>query len=1062
MHDDRDLVERRLDRAMEQRIRPALYAATAPLTVAVWHVPDEPHPDGAAGGPVAAEPRPVTDALAATYEPMPLGTRWGRPWSTSWFRVTGEVPAEFAGKRVEAVFDLGFGGGPGFSCEAMAYDAAGVPVKALHPLNRYVPVGNPVAGGERVDLLLEGAANPEISMGIEPTYLGDKLTAGDAPLYQLRQADVAVLDETVFGLIADVEVLSELMHELSVDNPRRHEILRALERMLDTLDLHDVAGTAAAGRAELVDVLSRPAHASAHRISAAGHAHIDSAWLWPLRETVRKSSRTFANVTALAEEYPELVFACSQAQQYAWVKDAQPAVFERIKRAVANGNWAPVGSMWVESDANLPGGEALVRQITHGKRFFADELGVDTRGIWLPDSFGYNASFPQIARLAGLDWFLTQKISWNQVNKMPHHTFWWEGIDGTRIFTHFPPADTYNGTFAGEELARAVRNYAEKGAGTISLLPFGHGDGGGGPTREMLEKARRLADLEGSAKVTVEHPDRFFDAAREEYPDAPVWRGEMYLELHRGTFTTQAKTKQGNRRSEHLLRTAELWATAAAVYSGADYPYAELDALWKTVLLHQFHDILPGSSIAWVHREARATYERIRSELAAIIESSAHSVGGGRGSESASERRTGESEPRLGGLRSFNAAPQDRAEVTAVPADLAAHTGLAADAVQKLSDGQVAAWASAPALGVGTVEPDLPSGDVAPVTVDGRVLSNGLVRVTVDDHGLVTSVYDLRADREVLAPGTYGNLLQLHPDHPNKWDAWDLDKHYQHRHTDLTEAESVEVVDRGPLLGAIRVVRRFGESTATQTLVLRAGSPRLDVRTEIDWRESEKVLKAAFPIDVHAERESAEIQFGHVQRPTHTNTSWDAARFEVYAHRWIHVAEPGYGVALVTDSTYGHDVHRATREEGGTTTTVRLTLLRAPHSPDPHTDIDTHTFTYSLVPGAGIGEAVAAGYALNLPLTVAAGTAAPDPLVRLDHPAVLAEAVKLADDGSGDVVVRLYESRGGRASTTVTAGFPVAAVTEVDLLERPLAELDAGEPLAFRPFQIRTLRLRRA
>ncbi|HEY3507268.1 MAG TPA: glycoside hydrolase family 38 C-terminal domain-containing protein [Actinocatenispora sp.] len=1059
MHDDRVLVERRLDRAMEQWIRPALYSATAPLQVEVWHVPDEPDPTGRS---VAAEPRPVADALTAAYEPMSIGTRWGRPWSTSWFRVTGAVPAEFAGKRVEAVFDLGFGGGPGFSCEAMAYDGAGYlgpdspnrlpaddsgpsPIKALQPLNRYVPVANPAAGGERVELLLEGAANPEISMGIEPTYRGDKLTADDTPLYELRQADVAVLDETVFGLIADVEVLAELMHELSVENPRRHEILRALERMLDTLDLHDIPGTAAAGRAELSDVLSRPAHASAHRISAAGHAHIDSAWLWPLRETVRKSSRTFANVTALAQEYPELVFACSQAQQYAWVKDAQPHVWERIKDAVAAGNWAPVGSMWVESDANLPGGEALVRQVTHGKRFFADELGVDTRGIWLPDSFGYTAAFPQIARLAGLDWFLTQKISWNQVNRMPHHTFWWEGIDGTRIFTHFPPADTYNGTFAGEELSRAVRNYAEKGAGTVSLLPFGHGDGGGGPTREMLEKARRLADLEGSAKVTIEHPDKFFAAARAEYPDAPVWSGEMYLELHRGTFTTQAKTKQGNRRSEHLLRTAELWATAAAVHAGADYPYEQLDALWKTVLLHQFHDILPGSSIAWVHREARATYERIRGELTAIIERSAHSVGGGDG-----------------GLRAFNAAPQDRAEVAAVPADLAAQTGLAADAVQKLSDGQVAAWASAPALGVGTVEPDLPAGGVAPVTVDGRVLSNGLVRVTVDEHGLVTSVYDLRADREVLAPGTYGNLLQLHPDHPNKWDAWDLDKHYQHRHTDLTDAESVEVVDNGPLLGAIRVVRRFGESTATQTLVLRAGSRRLDVRTEIDWRESEKVLKAAFPIDVHAERESAEIQFGHVHRPTHTNTSWDAARFEVYAHRWIHVGEPGYGVALVTDSTYGHDVHRATRDAGGTTTTVRLTLLRAPHSPDPHTDIDTHTFTYALVPGAEIGDAVSEGYALNLPLTVAAGDAAPEPLVRIDHPAVLAEAVKLADDGSGDVIVRLYESRGGRAAATVTPGFPVAAVAEVDLLEKQLAEVDPAEPLAFRPFQIRTLRLRRA
>ncbi|MGA8112755.1 MAG: glycoside hydrolase family 38 C-terminal domain-containing protein [Actinocatenispora sp.] len=1035
MHDDRAQVERRLDRAMAQWIRPALYTATAPLSVEVWHVPDE--------------PVPVTEALAADYQPCELGTPWGRPWSTSWFRVHGEVPAEFAGKRVEAVFDLGFGGGPGFSCEAMAYDESGVPVKALHPLNRYVPIGNPVSGGEPVRLLLEGAANPEVLHGFAPTELGDKLTAGDEPMYQLRQADVAVLNEDVFGLIADAEVLDELMRELSPQEPRRHEILRALERMLDALDLHDVVGTATAGRAELAEMLSRPAHASAHRISAAGHAHIDSAWLWPLRETVRKSSRTFANVTALAKEYPELVFAASQAQQYAWVRDAQPHVFARIKEAVQAGNWAPVGSMWVESDANLPGGEALVRQVTHGKRFFAEELGVDTRGIWLPDSFGYTAAFPQIARLAGLDWFLTQKISWNQTNKMPHHTFWWEGIDGTRIFTHFPPADTYNGVFSGEELHRAVRNYAEKGTGTISLLPFGHGDGGGGPTREMMERARRLADLEGSPRITVEHPNEFFAKARAEYEDAPVWSGELYLELHRATYTTQAKTKQGNRRSEHLLRTAELWATAAAVQAGAEYPYEELDALWKTVLLHQFHDILPGSSIAWVHREARATYERIRGELTGIIDRSVHALGGGGG----------------GGLRVFNAGPQSRAEVTAVPLDLAAASGLAADASQKLSDGRVAAFASAPALGVGMAEPDLPAGGaIVPVSAENLVLDNGLIRVTVDERGLITSVYDTAADREVLAPGSYGNLLQLHPDHPNHWDAWDIDRHYLHRHTDLTEADSVEVVERGPLYGAVRVRRSVGESRITQTLVLRAGSRRLDVQTEVDWHESEKVLKAAFPIDVHAERESAEIQFGHVHRPTHTNTSWDHARFEVYAHRWVHVGEPGYGVAVVTDSTYGHDVHRATRDAGGTTTTVRLTLLRAPHSPDPRTDQDVHTFTYGLVPGAQIGDAVAEGYALNLPLTVAEADNAPEPLVRVDDPAVIVEAVKLADDRSGDVVVRLYESRGGRARTTVRAGFPVTGVSEVDLLERPLGSLDvddAAARLEFRPFQIRTLRLTR-
>ncbi|GDY57422.1 hypothetical protein SVIO_080450 [Streptomyces violaceusniger] len=505
MHDDRPLVEGRLDRALRQFIRPAQYTARVPLTLSAWRTP--------------GEPVPVAEALTGTYEPFATGTDWGSPWSTWWFRLEGAVPEGWAGRRVEAVIDPGFtDDAPGFQAEGLVYDAEGVPIKGIHPRNRHIPVAAPAAGGESVRLLLEAAANPSVLRdGFVPTRLGDVLTAGDEPLYRFASAELAVLDETVWHLVLDIEVLSELMHELPEDRPRRHEILRALENALDALDLHDVPGTAAAARAELTDALGRPAHSSAHRVSAAGHAHIDSAWLWPLRETVRKASRTFANVTALAGEYPELVFACSQAQQYAWVKEHQPHIWERIKKAVADGNWAPVGSMWVESDANMPGGEALARQIVHGKRFFLEELGVDTEEIWLPDSFGYTAAFPQLAKLAGVKWFLTQKLSWNQSNKMPHHTFWWEGIDGTRVFTHFPPVDTYNAQFSASELAHAEKNFADKGLATRSLVPFGYGDGGGGPTREMLEKARRLASLEGSPTVEIQPPSVFFTEAEREY-----------------------------------------------------------------------------------------------------------------------------------------------------------------------------------------------------------------------------------------------------------------------------------------------------------------------------------------------------------------------------------------------------------------------------------------------------------------------------------------------------------------------------------------------------------------
>ncbi|MFC9685628.1 alpha-mannosidase, partial [Streptomyces sp. NPDC056948] len=656
-------------------------------------------------------------------------------------------------------------------------------------------------------------------------------------------------------------------------------------------------------------------------------------------------------------------------------------------------------------------------------RFFIEHFGIETKGVWLPDSFGYNAAYPQIAKLAGNEWFLTQKISWNQTNKFPHHTFWWEGIDGTRIFTHFPPVDTYNARFSGEEMSRAVRNYSEKGGASRSLAPFGWGDGGGGPTREIMERARRLADLEGSAKVVVEHPDEFFAKAREEYPDAPVWVGELYLELHRATYTSQARTKQGNRRSEHLLREAELWATTAALHApGYAYPHEKLDRLWKTVLLHQFHDILPGSSIAWVHREAEAEYARVAGELHTLTAEAVAALGAGE-------------------TRAFNTSPYDRAEVV------------------RTADG-TPVYVEVPANGSAPLADARPQ---RPVTVSGRVLDNGLVRVEIAEDGTLSSVRDLRANREVLADR--GNLLRLHTDLPNYWDAWDIDKHYQNRYTDLLDASSVTVVEQDPLIGAVRVERSFGKgSTIIQTITVRAGSPRIDIETDIDWHETEKILKAAFPVDIRAPHSSAEIQFGHIQRPTHTNTSWEAARFEVSGHRWVHLGEPGYGVAVINDSTYGHDVSRTVREDGGTTTTVRLSLVRAPRIPDPEADQGRHRFTYALLPGATVEDAVAGGYALNLPLRVAEAAGAPAPVVSVEGEGVTVEAVKLADDTSGDVVVRLYESRGGRAQGVLRTGFPLAGAQITDLLERPLEDADltaGGVSVALRPFQILTLRLRR-
>ncbi|MES9523371.1 alpha-mannosidase [Streptomyces capoamus] len=1006
MHDDRTLVEARLRRVLDERLRPAVYPQSVPLRVAVWHAP--------------GEPVPVAQGLAAEPEPTEVGTRWGAPWGTSWFRVTGTVPEAWAGRTVEALLDLGFDENmPGFQCEGLVYRPDGTPVKGLNPRNQWVRIGAPVAGGERVRLHIEAASNPVV-LGhppFRPTPLGDKETAGGEPQYTLTRMDLAVFDETVWQLVLDLEVLGELMAELPVDSARRHDILRAAERALDAVDLQDVNGTAERARQRLTGVLSAPAVPSAHRISAVGHAHIDSAWLWPLRETVRKVARTVSSMTALVEDQPEFVFAMSQAQQWAWVKEHRPEVWARVKKAVAEGRFVPAGGMWVESDTNMPGSEAMARQFVHGKRFFLDEFGIENEEAWLPDTFGFAAGLPQIIRAAGGKWLLTQKISWSQTNGFPHHTFHWEGIDGTRIFTHFPPVDTYNCSMHGSQLAHAARNFRDKGRARHSLAPTGWGDGGGGTTREMVAKAARLRDLEGSPAVTWETPRAFFEKAQAEYPEPPVWVGELYLELHRATLTSQARTKQGNRRGEHLLREAELWAATAAVRTGFPYPYGELDRIWKTVLLHQFHDILPGSSIAWVHREARATYERIAAELDGIIGAAQRALAGDGGTALA-----------------FNAAPHARHGVPAggaAPPAVTGHTRLASR-----RDG-------------------------------GFTLDNGLLRVTVDARGLVVSVHDPAAGRETVAPGRAANLLQLHPDFPNMWDAWDVDSFYRNTVTDLTDAESVTAGEDG---ASVRVVRAFGSSRVTQLLTLPPGERRLVIDTEVDWHETEKFLKLAFPLDLHTERYASETQFGHVFRPTHTNTSWESAKFEACNHRFVHLEEPGWGVAVVNDSTYGHDVTRTVRTDGdrGTTTTVRVSLLRAPRFPDPETDQGVHRFRHALLPGASIGDAVKEGWRVNLPERRLTGAREVAPLVTVDNDAVVVTAVKLADDGTGDVVVRFHEAHGGRARATLTAGFRVAGVTVTDLLERPW---DEGAPpvpdgdrvtVRLRPFELVTLRLRRA
>jgi len=998
VHEETSLTVGRVNRVLTERVRPAIHSARVPLEIAAHQLPGE---------PIAP-----AEGLALEFEPFTAGSMWGPAWSTTWFRVRGSVPAEWSGRRIEALIDLGFDiNMPGFQCEALAYRPDGTPLKSINPRNQWVAIEAEPGGA--VEFYLEGAANPVLLdyHPFLPTQEGDIRTSSPEPLYRVRHMDLAVFEEAVFELALDLEVLIELQAELPETSPRRMRILQALDDALDVLDLQRIVKTAPDARARLADVLASPADASAHRIAAIGHAHIDSAWLWPVRETIRKVARTTSSMTTLIDEQPDFLYGMSSAQQYAWIKEHRPEVFARVKDAVAAGRFLPLGGMWVESDTVMPTGESLVRQFSHGQRFFEREFGIRSKGVWLPDSFGYSPALPQLMRRAGFEWFFTQKISWNQRNVFPHHSFLWEGIDGSRMFTHFPPMDTYNSQLSGSEVAKASRQFKENRRATMSIAPVGWGDGGGGTTREMTGKAARMASLEGAAQVEWKHPDDFFDDARAELTDPAVWVGELYLELHRGTLTSQHATKALHRWAEQALIEAELWAATATVQLGAEYPHDELDRLWQTVLLHEFHDILPGTSIAWVHREAVEVLSGVLSD-AEKLSSEARKALAGEG-----ERELVFTPTSVGGGRALGAAVRD------------ARSGA--------------------------------EGATLTESPDGYILSNGLISVTISAEGLITSAVDLASGRETIPAGKPANLFQLHQDFPNMWDAWDIDRFYRNRVEDLTAVTSIEasVIDG---VATVVVERAFSESHLTQTIVLAPGSRTVLLRNDIDWHETEKLLKLAFPLDLFARETLAETQFGFQRRVTHVNTSWEAAKFETSMHRFVLAQEDdGFGVALVNDSIYGYDT---TRDADGddVTTTVRLSLLRAPRFPDPDTDHGHHQIEVGLVIGADAEIATAEGIRLNALPHVVRGAAEVEPLVSVTGKGIVVSSVKLADDRSGDVIVRVYESLGRRTTGALTVGFEHTGIREVSLIEDELDPPRTGGELSLKPFEVRTLRIARA
>ncbi len=1023
MLDDDTGARKRIKRVIKQLVKPAIFGDRAPLEVSAYHVHGE---------PVA-----VSDARAGDYAPFEIGAAWGGAWDTTWFRMRATMPSEWQGSEVAALIDLGGDGMVGFTAEGLVWDGD-QPRQGLHLKHREYVVAKPAAGGEAIDLLIEAAANPIPPWGTSPWPLLMPDVDG-APIYRLGRAELAIVRRDVEALYFDMLVLSQLVDVLSGCDVPGTEARGVLLDACDLIEGEGVVAAASAARAELAAALAQRAAPESHRVTAIGHAHIDSAWLWPIRETKRKCARTFANALRLMEDYPEYKFAASQAQQYRWMKEHYPPLYDRIREQVRAGRFEPVGSMWVEADCNIPSGESLVRQLVHGKRFFIDEFGRETTDLWLPDVFGYSAALPQILAEAGITSFLTQKMSWNEINRFPHSTFWWEGIDGTRVLTHFPPADTYNGDMSVGELAKSERQHREHAQSNRSLYPFGYGDGGGGPTRAMLESARRLADLDRAPRVEIDTVASFWEKVRAESSGLPVWVGELYLEYHRGTYTTNGPIKRANRRNEQALRAAELWSVAAAgdpEGGWGAYPSDDLDQAWKMLLLNQFHDIIPGSSIHWANEDCLRDHERIATTTAHVIASAQEAIAG-------QIDTTGMTHPCV----VFNAGSRDRRELLELTVD----------------DAPVLVPVDVPACGYTTIDVGAaqPPASMSSVMVSDRSLENELLRVEWDGDGLLTSVFDKEHDREVLAAGARGNVFQLHDDNPKEFDAWNVDLDYLDHRVDLTAVSSISVVERDARRGAVRFVREFGSSVITQTMRLASGSRRLEFDTEVEWHERHKFLKVAFPVDVHASRATYEIQFGHLERPTHTNTSWDVARFEVCAHRWADLSEPGYGVALLNDCKYGYDVHGKV---------MRLSLLRAPGWPDPESDQGAHRFAYALLPHAGdLREAgvIAEAEAFNLPLTTirAEPGAGHRPrrasIVAVDQPNVTVEAVKKADD-DGSVVIRLCEVWGSRASVRIALDRPVRSAVRTDVLERdigPVRVADGRVELDLRPFELVTLKV---
>ena len=892
------------------------------------------------------------------------------------------------------------------------------------------------------------------------------------------------IDQPTRNFIATARVALGVANTLGDNDPAKGRLLDALEEafvILDTREPFDegfyasVAPAHTALRAGIAQAGS-PLDVD---ITATGHAHIDVAWLWPLGQTRRKAGRTFQNVLRLMEQFPEYHFTQSQPQLYDFVRQDYPALFDAIKARVAEGRWESIGGMWVEADCNLSGPESLVRQFLLGRTFFREHFGnAESPVLWLPDVFGYSWALPQLIKQAGLDYFFTIKIGWSQYNRLPYDSFWWQGLDGTRVLTHFSPTpeigsshlgtSTYNAEAAPEQVIGTWTNFQQKdlGMGGVTpplLMAYGHGDGGGGPERKMLENIREMRAFPATPHIRQGSVIEFFRKLETFGDRLPTWNGELYLELHRGTYTTQSRNKRANRKAEFALHDAEfLAAFASAANPGYEYPFDALRHAWELVCLNQFHDIIPGSSISLVYLESQQQYAEVQSLASDVRDAALDAI---------AKHVKGDAlivNPTSFARRDLAFWPDGTGDLQTV--DGACVFVQPVDGGVLIDAGEVTPFSVTPLVSSPPSALRNPKSEIRNLVATVALLENDLLRVELNEVGDVICVYDKVNARQVLPAGAVANQFQAFEDRPRQWDAWDLDIFYDDKMWLADPASSVRVVEAGPLRATLEICRRILHSEYVQRISLAHNSPRLDLHTTIDWRERHILLKVAFPVDILSPVATYEIQWGNVQRPTHRNTSWDWARFETVAQKWVDLSEGDYGVSLLNDCKYGHDI------QGNV---MRISLLRSPTMPDPEADQGEHCFAYSLLPHAGeCGEAtIGAAYALNDPLIVyptkgrCAGQTTEralfDPrsgrssFISTDRPDIVVETIKCAEDGHG-LIIRFYESQRRRGPVTLTAGFDLAHVWRTNLLEEDQAELTptgTSVSLYVKPYEIVTLRL---